>query len=285
MLIGRAALLIVVAASLCLSQGCRQKKEDTLTKVKRQGVIHWGGDPSGGAPFAFFDPADPDAKKVIGFECDIMEKVAGHMGVRAELVASSWDTLIDNMRSQRSDIVMNGVEINEARKQQVNFSAPYYVYQEQLTVRQGDKDKYKGLDDLKGHKIATLKAAEANNVLKRAGFDDDQIQPMDDSSMPYRELELKRVDGVVQEDIIAAYYATPERSKDLYNVPQTFSEGRYAVAIRKEDAALLAEIDRVLDLMNKNGELAAIYKKWGIWNDRQKTIGVQEAPVAASGPK
>ena len=245
---------------------------DTLAKIKREGVLRWGADPSGGAPFAFFDPKDPD--KVIGFEVDIMDKLASHLGVKPELVRAQWDSLLDNLRVKRSDIVINGVEITDERKTRVSFSKPYYVYEQQLTVRAEDKDKFKSLDDLKGKKIGTLSGAESNHVLTRAGFDDALINKYDDSSTPYKDLELKRVDAVVQESIIAAHYAGQTAS--LFNIPQTFSPGKYGVAVRLEDSPLLIEIDRVLDLMKKNGELADIYKKWNMWNERQKDVGVNE---------
>lgn len=250
------------------------KKEDALVRIKREGVLKWGADPSGGAPFVFFDPDDPN--KVIGFEIDIMDKLAGHMGVKHEMVRGDWAGLPDNMLAGRTDMVVNGIEINEERKKKVAFSEPYYIYVQQLTVRAEDKDKYRTLDDLKGQKISTLNAAEANNVLKRAGFAEDLIKPYDDSLTPYTELELKRVEAALQESIISAYYAG--KNPKLCNVPKTFSPGQYGIAVRWEDAELRHELDRVLDLMKKNGELAAIYRKWGIWTDTQKEIGVKSGP-------
>lgn len=263
---------MALAAALILFSALDAKAEDTLAKVKQAGVLKWGADPSGGAPYVFFDPKDPE--KIIGFEMDIMDKLAGHLGVKHEVVKSEWPTLIDNMKAKRTDLVMNGLEINDERKKVVDFSEPYFVYEQQLTVRVADKDKFKSLEDLKGKKIGTLSAAEANNVLKRAGFADDQIMQHDDSLTPYTNLEAKRVDAVVQESIIAAYY-TPKYPK-LVNVEKTFSPGKYAVAVRKGDTALLAEVDKVLKLMKENGELAAIYKKWSMLTDAQKSIGVAE---------
>lgn len=271
--------LVVFAGTLAFAFGCGEKKEapggdDSLARVKKAGVLKWGADPSGGAPFVFTDPKDPD--KIIGFEIDIMEKVAAHLGVKHEIVKSQWDTLPANLLAGRSDIVMNGLEINEERKKVVAFSEPYYLYEQQLTVRAADKDKYRGLDDLKGRKVGTLSGAEANNVLAAAGFAEDLVVPHDDSLTPYRNLELERVDAVLQEDLIAAYYAAPERMSTLFNQPKTFSPGKYAVAVRPADKALLAEIDRILLEMKKSGELAAIYRKWNIWSDREKEIGVLE---------
>ena len=257
-----------------------QGGEDTLARIKREGVLKWGADPSGGAPFVFFDPKDPNVERVIGFEMDIMDKFAAHLGVRHEMVRAQWDALPEAMKARRTDLVMNGYEINEERKKRYAFSKPYYVYEQMLVVRAVDKDRYKSLDDLKGKKMGTLSGAEANNVLKRAGWTEDQITAYEDSSMPYKDLELGRTEAVLQEQMIAEYYAGP--NPKLCLVPKTFGPGRYGVLLRQEDQALLAEVDRILDLMKQNGELAAIYKRWKIWNERQKEVGVLEGPAPAA---
>ncbi|MGD0093764.1 MAG: ABC transporter substrate-binding protein [Planctomycetota bacterium] len=238
-----------------------------------QKVLKWGADPSGGAPFVFFDPND--VNKVIGFEIDMMDKLAAHMGVKHELVRSQWENLLESMKAKRCDMVMNGIEINAERQKRFAFSKPYYVYEQMLVVRAADKDKYKTLEDLKGQKIGTLSGAESNNVLKRAGWTDELLKSYEDSNTPYEDLLLGRTEAVLQEQMIAEYYAG--RNDKLYLIPKTFSPGKYGVALRQEDQALLAEIDRILDLMKQNGELAAIYKKWKIWNEHQKEVGVLEA--------
>ena len=86
--------------------GAAPKKDDSLARIKRDGVLKWGADPSGGAPFVFFDPKDPD--KVVGFEIDMMDKLAEHLGVKNEVVRGQWESLPDNMLAGRSDMVVNG---------------------------------------------------------------------------------------------------------------------------------------------------------------------------------
>jgi len=252
--------------------GTAKSGDGSLERVQKAGVLKWGADPSGGAPFVYFDAQD--TAKIIGFEMDVMEKFGVHAGYKAEMSKGDWDNLPELLLAKRVDVVVNGYEITEERKQAVAFSEPYYVYEQQLTVRAEDQGKYKSLNDLKGKKIGTLKNAEANNVLKEAGWTKDLIMEHPDSQSPYEDLMLKRTDAVLQESIIAEFYAG--KDEKLYNVPKTFNAGHYGVMVRLEDQALLADVNRILRVMKENGELATIYKKWGMWTERQKDIGIKE---------
>ena len=248
--------------------------EDTLAKIKRTGLLKWGADSSGGAPYVFGDPKD--VNHIIGFEVDMMEKIAAHLGLKTERVQAEWAKLKEDLKDKRTDIVLNGIEINDLNQSVVNFTQPYYKYEQQLSVRAADKEKIKSLDDLKDKKVGILDGTESGNVLKRAGFKDEQITIHPDSKTPYDNLKLKRIDGVVAESIIAAYYAG--KDAEIFNHPATFAPGKYGICVRKEQASdtLLAELDRVLKLMKENGELAAIYKQWNIMNDKQKELGIVE---------
>lgn len=272
----RACTLALLVALVLIHNGCQRVSADgaetALEKVKRAGVLKWGADAVGGAPFVYYDPDDPT--KVIGFEVDIMTAFAEVMGVKAEMVQHPWASLPDGMTRGNFDVVMNGIEITDERKEQVAFSKPYYQYAQQLTIRKADKAKYKTLDDLEGKPISTLEAAAANDVLKEAGWSDELIKPFDDSSLPYEEVSAGRVEACLQESIIAAFYATPKA--DLYNIPELFAPGTYGVIVRKGDTDLLAEVNRVLGVLFENGKLAEIYKKWNLWNDHQPELGIKE---------
>ncbi len=251
------------------------KGDGSLERVKKAGVLKWGVDAGGGgAPFVYLDTDAKEKDKIIGWEVEVMEKFAPHMGVKYEVAQVEWGKLVPDLQARRSDLIMNGMEINEDRAKVVDFSEPYCVYAQQMTVRAEDKDKYKKVADLKDKKWGTLDGAEANNVLKNAGVPEANITQFPDSNTPYMALKDKRVDAVLQEDMIAEFYAGKDTA--VYNVPETFSPGKYAVAVRKGEQDLLNDVNRIIALMKQNGELAEIYKKWKIWNDRQKEIGVTE---------
>src|SRR2546423_1747964 len=95
--------------------------------------LRWGGDSEGGAPYVFQDPKNP--REIIGFEVDLADALGGLLKRRAVFVQNQWDGLIPGLQRGNYDVVLNGLEITEDRKQQLNFSIPYYVTSTQLSVR------------------------------------------------------------------------------------------------------------------------------------------------------
>jgi polar amino acid transport system substrate-binding protein len=259
--------------------------DSTLEAVRERGVLRWGADAAGGAPFTFYDPSDPS--KIIGFEFDIMQRVAAKMGVRLEQVQADWLALYDMLKSGRCDMLMNGFEVTEDRQEQADFSNPYYRYGEQLTVRVEDAAKYKTLAGLKGKAITVLNGSAAVDLLLEEGWSDSLIKQYDDNLTPYTEVALGRAEGSIAESIIAAYYAAKDAR--LVNQPELFAFGEYAAVVRKGDSELLAEINAILAEMMASGELGEIYQRWGIWNDTQSELNIamgspQEVIAAARSP-
>jgi polar amino acid transport system substrate-binding protein len=104
--------------------------------VVAQKVLRWGADPSGGAPYVFTDPANPD--RYIGYEKEMVDALAQAMGRQAEFVPSDWETLVSALQRKSFDVIVNGLEPTGDRAKQILFSKPYYIFQLQLTVRRDD---------------------------------------------------------------------------------------------------------------------------------------------------
>ena len=221
------ARVLALLAVLALASGDARAQEARTEEVRPQ-ALRWGADPSGGAPFAFFDPDDPD--RVIGFEVDIMAEVARRLGRAPELFRADWLALHDALEAGRCDVLMNGFEVTDERAQVAQFSAPYFRFGQQIVVRSADAARVRSLADLAGRRIAVLNGSQSIEVLKAAGFGDELILQYDDSLAPYTEVALGRADAALAESIIAAYYAAHDGR--LAVVPETFASGEYAAVTR-----------------------------------------------------
>ena len=123
-------------------------------------MLRWGADPSGGAPYVFTDPANPD--RYIGYEKEMVDALAQAMGRRAEFVPSDWQTLVSALQRNSFDVIVNGLEPTGDRARQILFSKPYYIFQLQLTVR-ADDNRINSLADCKNRVVGTL-ANTAENL-------------------------------------------------------------------------------------------------------------------------
>ena len=69
--------------------------------------------------------ADPKTGEGIGWEYDAFNEIAKRLNLKVEWNLSSWDTMIQAVREGQFDVGMDGITINDERKEQVDFSDPY----------------------------------------------------------------------------------------------------------------------------------------------------------------
>lgn len=243
----------------------RAYSDDSLDRALRTGELRWGGDAAGGAPYVF--PNEDKPNQMIGFEVDIMERVASELGVRAIFVNVQWDQLVPALLRGDFDIAFNGLEITEERSRVIDFSIPYYFFAEQITVRENEK-RFSRFDDLKNSRIGTLSASLAQNILEKDGRMNVVSYPSPVEA--YRDLEIGRLDAVLMDVPIAAWYAG--LNPHLKNLSELVGEGIYAGGLRKDSPRLKLAIDQALEKLIYSGELEIIYKKWNMWNPAQAKL-------------
>jgi polar amino acid transport system substrate-binding protein len=234
----------------------------SLEEIRKRGYILWGSDAEGGAPYVFPDPKDPS--HLVGFEVDLAAAIARELGVSARQSQNAWDSLIPALQRGDFDMAMNGLEITPQREELILFSVPYYIYTEQLVVRK-EEQGIRGVTDLRGRKAGTLSGTVAQDILTKAeGID---VRVYAGQVEPYADLAIGRIDAVLLDLPIAAYYG--KSNPKLKYAGEPVGEGFYGIAIRKADTDLKNQIDRILLKLHDSGELRKIYEKWGLWDATQ----------------
>jgi polar amino acid transport system substrate-binding protein len=239
--------------------------------VRAQPVLRWGADPSGGAPYVYTDPSNPE--QYVGYEKEMVDALARAMNRRAELVPTDWETIVSALQRGTFDIIVNGLEPTADRAQQISFSKPYYLFQLQLTVRAQD-DRIKSLADCRGRLVGTLANTAASRLLESERM---AYRGYADPVGAYRDLELGRIDAVLMDVPMEMFYARPNPRLKPAGAP--FHKGVYVIGLRKGDEALRAEVDAAIDAIMRDGTLERILRKWNLWNDAQNEL--RPAPPAA----
>ncbi|MFN4102345.1 MAG: transporter substrate-binding domain-containing protein, partial [Pararhodobacter sp.] len=102
--------LTLAAAALALTAGLAQAQ---TVRMGTEGAY---------APYNFIDDA---TGQVTGFEIELGNALCERAGLTCTWVRNDWDSIIPNLVSANYDTIMAGMNINEDRKQVIQFTQPY----------------------------------------------------------------------------------------------------------------------------------------------------------------
>jgi polar amino acid transport system substrate-binding protein len=265
-------LHLLAVASCCLASVVFA--EQAFDQVRARGVLRWGGDLQGGEPYVFQDPQR--AGRLIGFEVEIADGLARRLGLRAQFVQNDWQHLVPSLLRGDFDIVLNGLEVTPARRQQIAFTRPYYTFDEVLMVRR-ETVAVRSLADLAGQRVGTLNGSLALDIVRRTNG----VEPVlyEGVEEPYLDLEQGRVSGVVLDNLIAQRYGMV---RPTLRTAAIVGRGEYAIGVRPADTELLHSVDNALGAMMEDGELQAILAHWGL--GAPPSAGGETPTAKAHGP-
>jgi len=251
-----------------------------------QPILRWGGDAEGGAPFVEADPNDP--AKVRGFDVEVAEEIAKGLGRKPQFVQVQFSSIDQSVARGDFDIGMSGVEDTPPRRAALAATIPYFEFQEVLAVRDADRNRFRTLPDLRGHRVGTLGGTIAYDRLLEAQQKEGVIVvSYDDDVHPYEDLQQGRLDAVLLDNIIVA--RSMKRVPGLYVQPVPVTTGHYIAVLAKENAALRDRVDAILRARMADGTLERIYRRWNIWDEYQpkffaSVLAAKPAPAAAPAP-
>jgi polar amino acid transport system substrate-binding protein len=246
---------------------------DLWTDVEARGVLRWGDDAEGGAPYIFHP--ENDATRLVGFEVEFAEALAARLGVREQFVQNNWDMLLPALRQGGNfDVVIAGIERTPENLAKVDMSRPYFVFAQQLVVRTNSAS-WQALGDLKGKAVGVLSASSSHRLLERlGGFD---IRVYQDNVNYFRDLEVGRIDGVLTDTPIAQVNLAGNDRLRAAGAP--FEPGFYAVAVPTGETNLLRRLDTAIEGLAADGTLERIYTKYGLWGPTQEGLRTWQPPV------
>ncbi len=262
------SMLLLVSRPSCTSAA------DHLQEIHARGVLLWGADAEGGAPYVYPDPQKPE--QLIGFEYELADALASKLGVKARMVQNQWDQLIPALDRGNFDIVLNGLELTSDNQQHISMSLPYFVYAQQIVTRK-ETASLEQMKDLKAKPVGVLSSSVAQRLLEEVGGVELKIYPGNVESL--RDLKAGRIDAVLMDLPIALHYAKPDPALKFSGAP--FGIGFYGIGVRKQDVTLLAAINTAIKELTEDHSLERIYRKYGVWDERQELLKTYKAEAVA----
>lgn len=243
---------LAVTLSVTMLAGCSEESTDSLARVQKAGEVSFamsGGYP----PFNFYN----DQNELVGFDVDVAREVAKRLDVNFKPVTTEWSGIIEGLRSGAYDGILGSMAVTEKRLEVVNFSTPYYYSGAQVVVKKGAP--YTAPDQLKGKAIGVVTGTTYANDAEKLGAGD--VKLYKDDTHTLTELNNGVVDGVITDRVVGVN-AMNSGKFDIALLGMPLRGEDIAVALRKGDDTLLAEVDKILTAMHTDGTLSALSRKW-----------------------
>jgi polar amino acid transport system substrate-binding protein len=251
-------------------------RADSLDDVLQRKAIRWGADQEGGGPYIYPSPDDPN--QAVGFEVDLMARLAERLGVKSDFHQCPWNSLPSLLQKGDIDAIVNGYELRPEHLATKIATIPYYVYELQLIARRGDPSIAAWDDLLKEtspkKKIGVLKGSAADPYVRSRLGKRVEIHNYDGSTDAMRDVEIGNIDATVQDLPPALFYRN--RFSGLHFVDSPVGRGLYVIYLRKGDERLRDALNAGILELIKGGQLRAIYERYGIWNETQEHLGAPD---------
>ena len=230
-----------------------QDVRDAVERFKKEGVVVIG---NGGAfpPFEYVEDG-----KLVGYDIDLGEELAKRMGVKAKWTKIEFRGIIAGLVSKRVDMLVTAMAYTPERAERLTFSEPYFMTG--VAAAYKPEMKVTSAADLAGKKIGVQIGTSGERYVRKNLADKvAAIQTYDEFLLAIRDLEAGRVDAVVNTGPTIAFNVKQRGNK--LGVTANFDSRIIGVNTRKDDAALLAEVNKHILDMKKEGFLEKLDVKW-----------------------
>lgn len=206
-------------------------------------------------PFTYFEDGH-----FVGFEVDIGNEIATRLKLKPEWKPMEFDSLLTGFAQDRWDMVTASFGITDERAKAVLFTAPHYCTGGAIV---STRPEVKTAQDLNGKKVSVQTGSTYFMALQNVPG----VQVRNMSSDNARNALLSgKVDAWVTDKFVALMMqqkaaASAGAIRPVYIGDLLFSE-RVATAMKKDNTALAARYNQVLDDMLKDGTYEAISRKW-----------------------
>jgi cyclohexadienyl dehydratase len=210
-------------------------------------------------PFSFADASG----KVEGIDVDMAMSLAQSLGVRLEIVKTSWSTLKSDLQTNSFDIAMGGITITLDRQKIGLFSNPVFSSGKTPITHCGDEPKYETIAEIDQPGVHVIvNPGGTNERFDRAHLQKATIIRWSDNATIFDALVEGKADLMITDAVETRVQAKlhPGVLCPVHpNAPFEHSELAYWMP---RDPIFAAYVNQWLNLLDLSGEHQAILARW-----------------------
>ena len=253
--------LVQPAGAVALLPGVSLAGEDAGSCTLKPGVLRIGTyfvNP----PFEFVS----DQQRV-GFEVDLMNAVAGRLGLKPVFVNTRWEIILHQIQQNSFDCIIGAITITPARQRLVAFSVPYMTTTLSLVVNSARAPANMTLADLKGGTVGVQAATtdyDAAIAMQKAGeIGEVKVYPFAQIDNAMTDLAVGRITAVMKVYPVAAWLS--RRTPHLRILGQVPNDPQpLGIGFNRSNTCLLGKVNGALADLQRDGTYKALAAHWGV---------------------
>ena len=208
---------------------------------------------------AYFPPYEYyDGDAIIGIDAEIVEAIAGKLGLEPQIEDMEFDSIIAAVQSGKCDMGLAGMTVTEERLQTINFSDSYATGVQVVIVPE-DSD-IASLDDLSDGKMIGVQMATTGDIYAKDDFGEDHVEEYNKGADAVLALTSGKIDAVIIDNQPAKSFVASNPGLKILETP--YAEEEYAACISKSNEPLLAAVNQALQELKDDGTIQGILDKY-----------------------
>lgn len=217
---------------LLLLTGCSSKKNELILATE-----------AGFAPYEYYENGE-----IVGVDIDIAKEIAKELNYELVIKDVAFDSIISEVKSEKSDIGAAGISYTSERAKEVDFTVDYMESRQVLIVKKNSL--IKSPQDLSNQKIAVQLGSVADTYLTE---EMPSIMVVREKKFlaAIQDLKDDKVSGVVMDEIPAKELLT----SDLKILDEALVTDHYGMIVKKGNEQLLQDANRIITRLKEDGTI------------------------------
>ena len=225
-------ILILIVITIIFITGCG-KKDNQLVMVTEAGF----------APYEYYENGE-----IVGVDVDIAKEIAKYLGKELVIKDVSFDSIINEVKSGKSDFGAAGISYTGERAKEVDFTIDYSISKQVIIVKEGINK----IDNLDNKRIALQLGSIADSYVTK-NYKNATVIRQKKYLAAIEDLKNDKVDLVIMDELPAKEIL--KNNPGLVILNQELFTDKYGMVVRKGNDELLKAINKVLSDLIADGKI------------------------------
>ena len=197
--------------------------------------------------------------KIVGFDIDMVDLVAQRLGVPQQIVETPFDNIQSGVALDTGlcDIGAAAMTITDARKQNLDFSDPYFDATQALLVP--PNSPIAGPEQLTGKRLGVQNGTTGQQYAQQ-NLSGAELVVFDDIGLELTAVQTGGIDAAINDNAPLLDFAAKNAG---FKVTAQFDTGeQYGYVVKKGNTAVLEAVNGAIADARSSGKYDELFKKW-----------------------